>query len=229
MLKKFFGALLGKREQRLAATEEKKEELSPFYRPDTRTKEEKEDFKRKHLHPEAQKVASGVCADGQAWGESFFAANKNSDIFNGVTYSCVLDNFCCPECWPLDRVAFPSDQTKRPAVPRHDGCRCLYAPKPKSFRDIGLDMDDIEKPPRVGVLAQMEYTFKNDPSRKLKTPKRTIRKVYKKVRGTAEDWIRIIPEEERRQFFSSDLAYQLWSEGKIKGIDLLDPVTWIRF
>lgn len=155
--------------------------------------------------------------------EQMFA--ENDDIIKGVKYVGTLDNFCCPECWPLDGMEFPNDINARPHIPRHEDCRCLYLPVTKTWRDFGLDRDEPEEPERPWILCDYQYTYKNNPNKKLKTPRRIIRK-HGMFKGTAEEWIRKLPAQEQRPFFSSDLAYELWKKGKIKGIDLLDPKTW---
>lgn len=196
---------------------------STFYRPDTRTTEQKEAVKLTYLHPKAVDVATGVCAVGQADNERMLSGND--DIITGVKYMGVLDNSCCPECWPLDGKKFPKDINARPPIPRHKDCRCRYLPVTKTWRDFGVDRDELPDDKRPWVLADYQYTYKLDPTKMLKTPRRIIRK-HGMFRGTAEEWIRKLPVKEQRPFFPSDLAYELWKTGKITGIDLLDPKTW---
>lgn len=197
---------------------------SGFYVPDTRTPEEHDALKREYLHPDAAVSSSGICSVGQADTEKMIL-EMNSDIFKGVQYVATLDTMCCSKCWPLDGLTFPSDITKRPPVPRHDGCRCVYVLKTKSWRDFGIDMDDLESVARPYVLAEYQHSYKKDPTKKLKKPRRIIRKVGR-FNGCAEEWIRSLPKKEQRQFFATDFAYSLWADGKIKGIDLLNKETW---
>lgn len=206
------------------AEHQQQPEQSMFYRPDTRTTEQKEAVKQAYLHPKAVEVATGVCAVGQADNERMLAGNDN--IIKGVKYCATLDNHCCPQCWPLDGMEFPKNIYARPPVPRHEGCRCFYAAVTKTWRDFGIDLDDEPRESkRPWVLADYQYTYKRDPTKKLKKPRRIIRK-HGQFHGTAEEWIRKLPAKEQRTFFPSDLAYKFWKEGKINGIDLLDPTTW---
>lgn len=196
---------------------------SGFYVPDTRTPEEHAALKKIFLHPTAEAVSHGICAVGQADNEKSIV--ELGEYANGVRYLATLDNACCPSCWPLDGGIFSTDIDKRPPIPRHENCRCLYLLKAKTWRDFGIDMGDLPDEGRPYVLADYQYTYKKDPTKKLKKPRRSIRKVGQ-FKGTAEEWIRSLPKKEQRQFFATDLAYSLWANGKIKGIDLLDKKTW---
>lgn len=223
-----FGWLFGKKKDSKDEEHEKKcnhKNIVPsgFYVPDTRTTEEHDALKKEYLHPDAQIVAHGVCAVGQADNEK--SISQFSTIINGVTYTASLDNLCCPKCWPLDGCVFPVEAECRPPVPRHEGCRCLYLMKTKTWEDFGIDIGDLPPVDRPWILADYQYTYKKDPTKKLKKPRRIIRKVGR-FNGCAEEWIRSLPKKEQRQFFATDFAYSLWASGKIKGIDLLEEKTW---
>lgn len=190
---------------------------------DTRTEDEIVAQKRKYLHQDAQIYSDGVCSIGQSDQEHLIA--NNSYTVEKVIYVATLDNICCPLCWPLDGKTFPADINKRPAVPRHTNCRCLYIPKTKTWRDFGINIDELPPVERPWILADYQHTYKRNPEKKLKKPRREIRE-YGKFQGTAEEWIKSLPDTEQRKFFPSLLAYNLWKSGKIKGIDLLNPKTW---
>lgn len=211
--------------KKVARVEQSPEQSSGFYVPDTRTPEEHAALKKKYLHPNAEAVASGVCAVGQADNEKSFGDFKDSINIKGVRYVATLDNACCPQCWPLDGVVFPADIGKRPPIPRHENCRCLYLMETKTWKDFGIDLEDLEKVKRPWVLADYQYAYKKDPTKKLKKPRRIIRN-FGHFQGNAEQWIRSLPKKEQRQFFATDLAYCLWSEEKIRAIDMLNTETW---
>lgn len=182
-----------------------------------------EKVKKIYLHRDAHEFLGGVCSEGQARQENLIVNNRN--LLKGVVYTSVLDNACCPKCWPLDGIVFDIDIEKRPPVPRHENCRCLYTPKTKTFRDFGIDIDELPPVGRPWVLADYQYTYKRNPEKKLKKPRRIIRK-HGIFKGNAEEWIRTLPAHEQRPFFPSDVSYALWKSGKIKGIDMLNPETW---
>lgn len=191
---------------------------SMFYRPDTRTEDEKDAAKRTYLHPDAYAVSNGVCGVGQSNFERLLAT---SNVVIGAKYSCPPDNFSCPKCWPLDGQEYPCDISKRPPVPRHENCRCLYLPC-TAPRKHTVDLGEVE---RTWIIGEYQHTFKKDPSRKLKKPRRIVHR-HGRFTGTVEDWIRSLPKKEQRQFFPSDTSYALWSQGKIRAIEMLDPETW---
>ena len=189
-----------------------------------REESDKDKFKKEYLHPDALKVAHGVCADGQAYTESL-AHGFFANVIKGYRYRCVLDNFCCQECWPLDGIIFPINQNQRPPIPRHENCRCLYMPVTKTFREQGLDMDEFDRVPRNWTIRELQTTYKNNPNKLLKTPKRKIIS-YGKIDGNAEDWIKTLPESLQKEFFKSEFAFYLWKESKIKAIELINQKTW---
>lgn len=221
LLKKIISFFKDKNEDKANSCPQNKEYR--LFVPDTRTPQEKDLLMRTFLHHDAYSVANGVCGIGQADNERFIL--ENISIMKAVEYVSTLDNTCCPECWPLDGQQYPIDVESRPPVPRHENCRCLYLGVPKTFRELGLDMDEFEEVARPWAIVEYRYTFKKDPTRKLKTPKRTILR-YGQFKGTAEEWIRTLPPKEQRPFFPSDFAYELWSKNIIKAIDLIDENTW---
>ena len=97
--------------------------------------------------------------------------------------------------------------------------------KTRTWEDFGIDLSDLPSDGRPWVLAEYQYVYKKDPTKKLKKPRRIIREVGH-FHGTAEQWIHTLPTKEQRQFFATDLAYSLWVNGKARGIDLLDDNTW---
>lgn len=151
--------------------------------------------------------------------------NQNNDLITGYIYYATLDNFCCPECWPLDKVVFPYDKNKCPKLPRHQGCRCILVPKMKTFRELGLNINEFSEFERSWTIRELQTTYKNNPNKKLKHPKSTILQ-FGKIDGSAEEWVRTLPNELQKNFFKSELAYQLWKDGIIKAIDLVNPQTW---
>lgn len=74
---------------------------------------------------------------------------KNARLIKGVRWLATLDGHTCPRCAALDGQAWNLDGEKLPgtrmafmAPPIHWGDRCVLSPIPKSFRDIGLNIDE---------------------------------------------------------------------------------------
>lgn len=81
----------------------------------------------------------------------------NSDIVKGVVWNSVLDTRSCPVCGSRDGKFFRIGEN-RPQIPAHVNCRCAYSPVLKSFRELGLDID--EAPP--GLRASMDGSVPKD-------------------------------------------------------------------
>lgn len=76
---------------------------------------------------------------------------KNTSIVKGVRWSAVLESGntktgtgTCPRCASLDGRRFSKDDL-RPPCPLHPRCRCLLLPVTKDWRELGLDIDEIQK------------------------------------------------------------------------------------
>lgn len=74
---------------------------------------------------------------------------ENSDIFRGVMYTATLDTRTCPVCGPDDGKVYAHEPKSgerpfdgKPEIPRHPNCRCTYVPVTKTWRDLGVDVDD---------------------------------------------------------------------------------------
>lgn len=74
--------------------------------------------------------------------EAVYEANRK--IIPEIMWVTALDNRVCPLCATLDGHKWKTDDMRRPPMPRHPRCRCMWQPVPVSFRSLGLDMDDIE-------------------------------------------------------------------------------------
>lgn len=74
---------------------------------------------------------------------------KNSRLIAGVRWLSTLDSHTCPTCaaldgqtWNLDGEKIKGTKVEFTAPPKHWACRCVLTPVPKTFRDIGLDIDE---------------------------------------------------------------------------------------
>lgn len=88
----------------------------------------------------------------------------NRDVMNEVEWSAIMENGntatgrgTCPRCMALDGQTFPS-VAKGPTCPLHPRCRCMYIPVTKTWRELGFDIDEMDK----------EYNkwYERSPSRK---------------------------------------------------------------
>jgi len=72
--------------------------------------------------------------------EAIYAAND--DLIKGYQYVAALDTITCLICGPLDGKEYTKDET-RPSVPQHYNCRCAYVPITKSFKEMGIDLEEV--------------------------------------------------------------------------------------
>lgn len=84
---------------------------------------------------------------------------KNSRFIAGVRWLSTLDSRVCTRCAALDGSAWDLDgqPLKDTSVsfilpPAHVSCRCVASPIPKTFRDLGLNIDE----PKAGTRASSE-------------------------------------------------------------------------
>lgn len=82
--------------------------------------------------------------------------NENADIIKAIRFSATLDNSVCPICGNLDGKTFPIDSGPRPPI--HRGCRCTTTPVTKSFREMGIDLDEAPPGERASMNGAMPDT-----------------------------------------------------------------------
>lgn len=73
-----------------------------------------------------------------------------SDVLAGWRRVGTLDGRTCLVCGPLDGKLYKADEP-RPPLPQHWQCRCLYVPEPKTWRELGVDMDELPEGDRPAV------------------------------------------------------------------------------
>lgn len=83
--------------------------------------------------------------------DSVFKAN--SDIIDKVIWNATLDSRTCPTCGALDGKTFPIDKGRRP--PAHVSCRCSVSAVTKSFRQLGIDVDEADRGTRASMNGQV--------------------------------------------------------------------------
>lgn len=86
--------------------------------------------------------------------------DANKDIVKGYRYTATLDLRTTAVCRARDGNFYPMG-TKRPALPAHMRCRSVYTPVVKSFREMGLNADDLTPGTRASLDGQVprELTY----------------------------------------------------------------------
>lgn len=83
--------------------------------------------------------------------EAVYKANEG--LFKGYKYIATLDSRTCAVCLFADGAVYKIGEP-RPSLPRHPRCRCLYVPVAKSWRDFGIDVDDLEAVARPWMIRE---------------------------------------------------------------------------
>lgn len=81
--------------------------------------------------------------------EAVYMANR--DIIKGLKRIETLDNKTCLACLLADGATYGMDED-RPHLPAHPGCRGVWVPVTKSWRDFGIDIDELEEVARPWVM-----------------------------------------------------------------------------
>lgn len=103
---------------------------------------------------------------------------ENTDVIKSIVSLAVLDSRTTELCASYDLKEF-DPVTKKPighslpyrAIPRHFGCRSRWSVKTRSFRELGLDIDDYEPSVRASMdgEAPAKQTFEEFLSKKPKS------------------------------------------------------------
>jgi hypothetical protein len=83
--------------------------------------------------------------------------NANADVMKGVRYTATLDTRTTLFCSSHDGTVYPIVGAK-PAIPQHWRCRSRYVAVTKSFRELGLDIDEFSPSTRASIDGQVPAT-----------------------------------------------------------------------
>lgn len=81
---------------------------------------------------------------------------QNQDILKGHQWVSTLDGRTSAVCRGRDGKVFPADKGPRP--PAHIGCRSSMAPVVKSWRELGIDLDEAPAGTRASMSGQVADT-----------------------------------------------------------------------
>lgn len=153
--------------------------------------------------------------------EAVYAAN--ADIVPRVKWTATLENGyknsgrgTCIRCAVLDNREFPRE--KHPPCPLHIRCRCVLVPVTISWKELGIDLPELENITRP-------YTKR--PDQNIDTGgKRTIIEIGQQ-QGSYGDWFK-----DQSKKFKTDAVgperYDLLKSGKVKWDDLVTDEGRVR-
>jgi len=106
---------------------------------------------RNHIRAIVRTAVSNVAHTAR---EETYKANM--DMIKGVQIIATLDTRTCLECMNLDGKLFEVGEGRRP--PFHHGCRCSDAPVLKSWKELGIDKDELPPATRASMNGQVPET-----------------------------------------------------------------------
>ena len=88
--------------------------------------------------------------------------DNNSDVVKGYEWVSVLDTRTSDICRALDGTEYELDDPKRRVPPAHPNCRSTITPVLKSWKELGLDIDELDDETRrdmngESVSAELDY------------------------------------------------------------------------
>lgn len=78
---------------------------------------------------------------------------QNADLIKGLRWTSTLDGRTSPVCQSRDGAIYPVNSGPRP--PAHWGCRSTMTPVLKSWREMGIDMDELPASTRASMDGQV--------------------------------------------------------------------------
>jgi len=153
--------------------------------------------------------------------------SANKDIIKGWKWSSVAENRTCLRCLSLDAKEKIYKTGEGPAMPLHPRCRCFKEPITKTWRELGIDIDEMSE-------AYKPYTVRGqiDPvTGKLKPGKigvgggKTIS--VGRFLGTYDAFFQKVPATVQKQILGP-ARYGLWKTGKVKLSGLADEAGNLR-
>jgi SPP1 gp7 family putative phage head morphogenesis protein len=133
--------------------------------------------------------------------------DENRDVLRGLEYVATLDSRTTPQCaaldgavWNMDRQHIAGPKLPFAKPPIHFQCRSRLVPVTKSFRDLGIDLDDIPPGERASAYGPVSSTLKFEE--------------FAELQGAAwtAEWL-------------GQTRYQLYKEKKLTLSQLIDPRT----
>ena len=71
---------------------------------------------------------------------ALLARQRDADVLQGWMWTCSLSSRTCPACLSMHGTLFAVDD---PGPDGHPNCRCTATPVVKSWRDLGVDLDEM--------------------------------------------------------------------------------------
>lgn len=143
---------------------------------------------------------------------------QNEGIIKGYKRVETLDNRTCRICALADGAVYGKNE-KRPELPAHPNCRGVYVPILKTFREIGLNIDELEEVARPWTIREQGP---------IGTGGRKILNF-----GTTKEnfggWWESLSEEDKLKTSVGPVRGKLLQEGLVRWEDLSDKRTGLPY
>ena len=139
---------------------------------------------------------------------------QNTDVIKGYVRRETLDNRTCRVCALNDGVLYKKNE-KRPELPAHPGCRGLWIPKTKSYRELGLDINDLNEVLRA-------WTIREDGA--IGTGGKKVIKAGT-IQGNYGEWFNSLSATDKAKTSIGPVRSRLLSSGAVTWKGLVDKKT----
>lgn len=143
---------------------------------------------------------------------------QNEDIIRGYKRVETLDNHTCRICALMDGAKYGLHE-KKPDLPAHPNCRGVYLPLLKSFRELGLDMDEFEEVARPWAIRG---------TGNLGTSGAKIEE-YGTSKEDFHGWLMSLPEDSQLKTSIGPMRLRLLKEGKVNWDELSNKQTGLPY
>ena len=146
----------------------------------------------------------------------------NRDIVRGWTWRVAADDRVCILCLPLDGQFYELDEP-HPPIPRHPRCRCARLTRTVTYRELGIEIDELE-PIEQAVVTR---GYEDERGKWVVPPVDTGGAPIQSVsfwRGGIKQAFDTFPESQQVAMLGRK-RWELWKSGSITLDDLVDKRT----
>lgn len=163
---------------------------------------------------------------------------QNEGIIKGYKRVETLDTHTCRICALADGTVYGKNE-KRPELPAHPNCRGIWVPVLKSFREVGLNIDELEEVARPWTIRGNWHTGKrggiiHDSAMSGKDFSHSAADFYKIQNfGTTKEnfggWWESLSAEDKLKTSVGPVRGKLLEEGLVRWEDLSDKRTGLPY
>ena len=77
--------------------------------------------------------------------------DENKDVVKGKIWTTANDDSICLLCLALSEKVFKNNEV-HPPMPRHPRCRCVFRAQTVTYRELGIDIDELDEVSKPVVM-----------------------------------------------------------------------------